>query len=269
MRIVRLPITRLERILYFALLTLYGVLFVPSASAQNKRLPEPLCDYRNVKEEAFREAELDCIKKAGVAVERVGERLTVTKSYRTGLHKEDYTDNRAACDGSSGIDVGYCVYYTFLGYLPEIESVVISKGCYEFCQDVMLVSLTGGGAPIFGEAIPQFSPDRSMFVFVAASDAGDGLRTADIQLFAVVSGKPVPVFSYRAPRDMYEAEVKGKPLMQHSYESWRYLGWSSSNEVELTVGARGAGCHANTEIAIKLQKTTTVAWKLSPGPPCR
>jgi hypothetical protein len=263
----------LQRFWHFGSLALCWVVLMvlPLAPvrAEVPRLPEPLCDYRNVTEEAFREAELDCIKKAGVPVERDGERLIVEVKGNVRSIKYDYTDNRAACDGISGVSVDYCVYYTFLGYLPNINSVVISKGCYESCQDVMLVSLTSGGAPIIGEAIPQFSPDRSMFIIVAAGEAGDGIRTPDIQLFEVLDQKPVLVFRYRSPLDMYEVQSKGKFSMMHSYEYWKFLRWGSNTEVELTVGARGAGCHKNTDLTIKLQKATEMAWKFSPGPPCR
>jgi hypothetical protein len=248
---------------------LFLMLPLTTTTLAEERLPEPLCDYRNLKEEAFHAAELNCIRKAGVNVERVGERLTVPISHRTSSDKLHFKDNRAACDGNSGVDVGYCVHYTFLGYLSDINSVVIAKGCYEFCQDVLLVSLTGGGATIVGETVPQFSPDRSMFVIVAASDAGDGIRTPDIQLFEVINQKPVPVFQYREPRNMYEVLTNGDSRMFQSYESWRFLQWSSNTEVELTVNARGSGCHDNTDFSIKIQKITAMAWKLNPGPPCR
>jgi hypothetical protein len=184
------------------------------AHAQSKALPQPLCDFRerladgrfrDLKGKDLRTAEAACIRRDQAKITRSADVLTIVL---------DNGQRKSLRDTSC--ETADCQHHTFMGYLPEINSVVVLKGCVEFCHDVLLVNL-GDGEVLVAEQFPEFSPNRSKFVIVTSSEFE--LATPDVRLFEVRQRKPIEIFNYTKP----------------SWEYWGFGAWLSEDLVDLTV----------------------------------
>jgi hypothetical protein len=216
------------------------------------------CDYSRMNFDEFKTAEVACIVKSKVSVERSGRALVVNLDDGK---KVNFLERRESCETAP---VDACLHYAFIGYLPEIHAAVIRRGCYEFCLDVLLVNLADGKT-IVTESTPEFAPDRRHFVIVANNDAVE-LRTPDVQLFAVKDRKPKLVFTHKAQKGSYFLNTTGTPVIAHVFERWNLGSWIDPDNLNLTVVARGPGC-IEPEQPIRLTKFGE-NWRLQPEP-CR
>ena len=212
-----------------------------------------LCDYTDLTEFVqFRAVEVGCLEKHPGKISRAGEMLIVRLD--NGETKE-YATNHQACDEGP---VNDCSDFLFFGYIQAMNSVVLRRGCYEGCNDILFVSLFDG-ATVKAESIPHFSPKGDMFVVVAASDATE-LDTPDVWLFEIRDQRPVAIF-------------------QHSnhagYQFWSFVEWRGNAEVTLRAAATGPKCReaetANVwdpeQITVSLAKVGD-EWRFVPGLPC-
>jgi hypothetical protein len=233
------------------MLTLVAVNFVDGgngAAAFEPITPDGLCSIREANDLIVMQAiEAECMQRYPGKAERSGDRLIIPLA--NGQSKE-FVSNSAACNDESG-KVADCKLFTFLGHIPELNSVVIEEGCYEFCHDNFLVSVIDGDVIKF-EDPPHLSPRRDRLIVVAA-DPVSGLTMPDIQLFDIRSGKLVRIFDYSSA----------------GLEAWSFRDWNEDGVIELEVDLlRGMDCpNVPQAVGMKLQNTAE-GWRLTPRPSC-
>jgi hypothetical protein len=224
------------------------ILHAGRAAADEPVTPDGLCNLDGANNWIIRQAvEAECLQRYPGRAERSGERLTIPLA--NGESKTFLSDSEACQEDS----VAECRIFTFVGYIAELNRVVINEACYEFCHDYFIVSVSDGDTIKF-EDPPHLSPSRDRLIVVAA-DLASGLTMPDIQLFDIRSGQLLRIFEYSS---------KGT-------EAWSFRAWNEEGIIDLDVDILSdiTTCPGIPQVApIKLTRAGDV-WQLGPRPSCR
>jgi hypothetical protein len=220
------------------------------AAAYEPAPPDGLCNVDGSNDWIIRQAvEAECLQRYPGRAERSGDRLIIPLA--NGASKAFIGDSEA-CQDENG-RVGQCRIYTFVGYIAELNRVVINEACYEFCHDYFIVSVADGDTIKF-EDPPHLSPRRDRLIVVAA-DLISGLTMPDIQLFDIRSGQLVRIFEYSS----------------RGTEAWSFRAWNEDGIIDLEVDLLSdiMTCPGVPQaVPIKLIKAGD-DWQLGPKPSCR
>lgn len=220
--------------------------FVLAADAGQASAPRELCVYEKFDSWIARDAaEADCMRSFGDKATRSGERLAV---HRDNGHQREFVDERRACDARDPqFSAEMCRIFTFMGYIPEINSTVVRKTCYEGCNDHFIIPQDDGDT-VRGEGVPRLSPGRTRLIVILDTMEAE---TPYIQLFEIRGGKLVP------------------GLLSEQEGEWRLAGWDGEDVVNLEVRPYNTDIDcANEWHPMKLAKAAE-KWAFTSPMPCK